>query len=94
MAALPTDEEAAGRCSAGTLLPRAQPVAEMEMTAARINGKLLASLLKHEIMLKLSRDASAKGGMQASILCRFKIVWAHGNDLFIGKNIALSGMLT
>jgi hypothetical protein len=66
----------------------------MEITAARINEKLLASLLKHEIMLKLPRDAAAKGGMQASILGRFKIVWAHGNDLFIDKNIALRGMLT
>lgn len=45
-------------------------------------------------MLKLSRDAAAKGGMQASILGCFKIVWARGNDLFIKKNIALSGMLT
>jgi hypothetical protein len=45
-------------------------------------------------MLKLPRDAAAKGGMQASILGRFKIVWAHGNDLFIDKNIALRGMLT
>jgi hypothetical protein len=66
----------------------------MEITAARINKILLASLLKHEIMLKLSRDASAKGGMQTSILGCFKIVWAHGNDLFINKNIAQSGMLT
>ena len=45
-------------------------------------------------MLKLPRDAAAKGGMQASILGRCKIVWAHGIDLFMDKSIALSGMLT
>jgi hypothetical protein len=83
-----------GICSAGTRLPRAHPVVEIETIAARINEKLLASLWKHEIMLKLPRDAAAKGGMQASILGRCKIVWAHGIDLFMDKSIALSGMLT